>query len=164
MPASSHVAHRDSESPRQQVRVIRWVADRYRRRADSARLAGELSTLRGDRFPLWVSEEDLGTRRWDVALELLRDGQTFIFEGVGLHFEKPDLLVVTVESPDADTTLALADAKFERALSCFEMLSRQDDRFRALVKQRRVKFELIYDYGMGAVLVAVRDGEGTRLT
>ena len=118
----------------------------------------------GDRFgALRVSETDLGTRRWDVALELFRDGRKIVFEDVGFHFEKPDVVVVTAESPDTDTTLANADQKFDRALSCLEMLQGQDERFRRLVAGRRVKLELIYDYGTGAVLVAVREGETSRL-
>jgi hypothetical protein len=144
---------------------MKWFARWYKRRRDDVRGPRELSMHGGDRSgALHVSETDLGTRRWEVALELFREGRRIVFDDVGFHFEKPDVVVVTAESSDSDTTLAKANEKFERALSCFEMLRAEDEGFRGLVADRHVKLELIYDYGMGAVLLAAREQNTTRLT
>jgi hypothetical protein len=105
------------------VDVMKRVADWYRRRRSGPRATTKLFMQGRDLFAaLRVSETDMGTRRWDVALELFRDGKRMVFEDVGFHFEK----------------------------------------FRELVAGRRVKLELIYDYGMGSVLLAERDGEIAR--
>jgi hypothetical protein len=139
---------------------MKRIADWYRRRRSGPRATTKLFMKGRDLFAaLRVSETDVGTRRWDVALELFREGKRMVFEDVGFHFERPNVLVVTAVSPDAHATLAKVNEKFERALSCLEMLGAEDERFRELVAGRRVKLELIYDYGMGSVLLAEREGE-----
>jgi hypothetical protein len=136
----------------------------FRRRQVQAAESRYLSMYGGDRSgALSVSREHFGTRRWDAALDLLRDGRRMVFEGIGFQLAGSDRIVVTAESGSSDVTREKAAQAFEQGSAALEMLEVQDARFAELVAGRRVKFELIYDYGMGAILLAERDGDNTRL-
>jgi hypothetical protein len=136
----------------------------FRRRRMQAAESRYLSTYGGDHSgALRVSREHFGTRRWDAALALLREGRRIVIEEIGFRLEGSDRIVVTAESPSSDVTREAAAHAFEQGSAALEALVAQDERFSKLVAGRRIKFELIHDYGMGAILLAEREGDETRL-
>jgi len=108
----------------------------------------------GDRYGRLVVDGP-GTRRWSVALELLRDGKRIVVGDTEIALMGDDVLNVAAEwtgraAPrPSDVRRAFDDA--DRLLG--ELASADSD-FAALLDGRRVHHELVSDEGMALVVVA----------
>jgi hypothetical protein len=117
---------------------------------------------------LWVDEPD--GPRWALALELLARGEYVVCMGLGITLatETPPhprqlgmVLKVRVQTNLRDSlTAEHARAEIENAEAGLEEIRQRSPAFAALVADRQTLFELIDDYGMGAVKVAFKDGTG----
>jgi hypothetical protein len=101
-------------------------------------------------------------RRFEVALELLREGSSFIFEGVRFSLAPDGLLVVAIESsywPINDEQAALSD--LHRAKSVADYLAGENPMFDAIYRQHQHLFILLNYYGHGGEMEVARlvDGE-----
>jgi hypothetical protein len=121
---------------------------------------------------LWV-DEPVGPR-WALALELLASGEYVICMGLGLTFatETPPhprqvgpLLRVTVQTRHPDSlTAEQARVDIENAEAGLDEIRQRSPAFAALVGDREKLFELIDDYGMGAIRLAYKDASGFHFT
>ena len=117
---------------------------------------------------LWVDEPD-GTR-WMLALELLASGEYVVCMGLGITLASETdpnprqlgpLLKVRIQTDRPDSlTAEHARAEIENAEAGLEEIRQRSPAFAALVADRQTLFELIDDYGMGAVRLAFKDGAG----
>jgi len=99
--------------------------------------------------------------RWSLALELLAQGETVIFDGISLTVTPETLLVLvqtTWEMSRVTPENAREDiARGERVVSA---LLGSSEQFKRLVGVRAIEYHAIDDYGMGAGWLAeLRDGE-----
>lgn len=99
--------------------------------------------------------------RWSLALELLTQGETVIFDGVSLTLIPGTLQVLvqtTWELSRVTPENARVDiARGERVVSTLLRSSRE---FSELVGARTIEYHAIDAYGMGAIWLAeLRDGE-----
>jgi hypothetical protein len=101
-------------------------------------------------------------KRWDLALELLRDGKPVVVADVVLRLSRPRLVTATARSawsdPDRiDAADALEDLR--RAESVLSEVRRVSPSFRELIAGRDIELEVVVDYSTGSLLVArSRDG------
>src|SRR5919198_4496543 len=98
-------------------------------------------------------------QRFEVALELLREGRSFIFDGVRFSLTPDGLLVVAIESsywpPDnMNEQTALSD--LERAKSVADYLARENPSFAEIYRKHRHLFILLNYYGHGGEMEAAR--------
>jgi hypothetical protein len=104
--------------------------------------------------------EESSGQRWNLALQLLADGETVILRGVSLTL-RPQVLEALVQSTwdleHATAETARADiARGERVVGA---LLESSEEFAKLVGDRTVEYRAIDDYGMGAIWFAeLRDG------
>jgi hypothetical protein len=93
--------------------------------------------------------------RFELALERLRDGDAFSFDGVWFWLAPDGYLEVSVESSwrieHITEQTALAD--LERAMSLVNDLLAKSSSFSAVAKAHPQRFILIHDYGTGSVAV-----------
>lgn len=112
---------------------------------------------------LWVDEAS--GQRWRAALEVLAEGGYIVWRGIGLtlrtHIGKgqsrvgPRLFVRVSSAWEPEhMTLSRAEAELRRAQAELEDLKNESPDFAQLVSGRPTSYELIHDYGMGAVLLA----------
>ncbi len=121
---------------------------------------------------LWVDEPD--GPRWAQALELLASGDYVVCMGLGLTLatethpqplQLGPLLKVRVQTRRPDSlTAEHARAEIENAEAGLDEIRQRSPTFAALVEDRQTLFELIDDYGMGAVRLAFKDGTGFHFT
>ena len=99
---------------------------------------------------------EIKTRRLDVALELLREGKSFTFDGVSFWVAPEGSLQVSVESSwdilNITEQSALSD--LERGKNICVFLIHESPAFASVVKNRPQHFSLVYDCGKSGVEVA----------
>ena len=119
--------------------------------------------------PLTV--EEASGQRWKAALEILAEGGYIVWRGIGLtlraHIDRgrsrigPRLFVrVFTALEPAEVSPARAEAELRRAQGELEELKAESPEFASLVAGRPLSYELLHDYGMGAVLLATWSEDG----
>jgi len=105
--------------------------------------------------------DDLKAARFELALERLRSGRSFEFEGITFRFEEDGTLVCEVCSSwrSEHVTPATAVADLERCRSVLRHLLDASGSFSSSVLGRRVRHDLIDDYGTGSILLRSEPGE-----
>jgi hypothetical protein len=112
---------------------------------------------------LWgeaLAVDEASGQRWRAALEILADGGYIVWRGIGLtlrtHIGKgrsrvgPGLFVRVFSAWDPEhTTSSRAEAELRRAQAALEELKGESPEFAALVADRPISYDLIYDYGKG---------------
>ena len=101
--------------------------------------------------------------RWDLALQLLREGQSVTWQHVCLRPEPERLLVEAVSSWQSGVTEKRARDDLIRARDLFTGLLARDDNLREIVGSRAIRYELVIDYGNGSVLAATLVGDDVRI-
>lgn len=107
---------------------------------------------------LFTVEEPEG-ERWDLALELLREGTSVRFRDLVLERREHELHV-SVISRYHEPTEAAARAQIDAARQTLDALVSASPGFAAVVGSRTLSFELVNDYGMGAVRLCYVDARG----
>lgn len=101
-----------------------------------------------------VSEPN--TQRFEVALELLREGSSFTFDGVSFSIAPDGSLHVNVDSSwhieNITEQTALND--LERAKKVLAYLVRESSAFASMVEGRQQQFHFGYDAGKSGVELA----------
>ncbi len=100
--------------------------------------------------------------RFELALERLRDGDSFSLEGVSFWLTPDGHLEVSVNSSRniENTTEQTALADLQRAMNLVSDLAAKNPSFASLAKAHPQSFCLIHDYGTGSVeLGRFEDGE-----
>ncbi len=100
--------------------------------------------------------------RFELALERLRDGDAFSFNGISFWLAPDGYLEVSVESSwrIENTTEQTALADLQRAMNLVNDLIAKSSSFVAVTKAHPQLFILIHDYGMGSVeLCRLVDGK-----
>jgi|SRR5687767_273444 len=99
---------------------------------------------------------------FELALERLRDGDSFNLEGVSFWLAPDGNLEVSVESSRRieNTTEQTALADLQRAMKLVVDLASTSPSFASLARAHPQRFSLIHDYGTGSVeLGRLEDGE-----
>src|SRR5689334_17240123 len=89
-------------------------------------------------------------RRFEVALEILREGGSFTFDGVRFSLSTGALLVVAIQSshwPAYNMSTALSDLR--RAKSVADYLAAESTLFNALYRKHQHLFVLLNFFGHG---------------
>ena len=109
---------------------------------------------------------EINTRRFDVALELLREGKSFTFDGVNFWIALDGSLNVRVYSSwqISNITEQNALSDFERAKSVYAYLVRESSAFASLVESRPQNFSLLHDSGNSTDEVGRLVGDNVVLT
>src|SRR5919109_1597358 len=99
---------------------------------------------------LWVDEPS--GQRWKLALELLKEGKGFVFQGIGLSLGQANDVLVTVPSrfrfDPAKTPEAVVMSQLQEAKEIVDALGEESQEFSATVKGRTVEYQLVEDlYG-----------------
>jgi hypothetical protein len=96
------------------------------------------------------------TQRFDVALELLREGKTFTFDGVSFRIAADGSLQVSVQTSwrIENTTEQTALSDLERAKKVLAHLTLESVAFKRIIEGRRQCFSLGYDCGKSGVELA----------
>lgn len=112
-----------------------------------------------------MSVDEATGLEWDAALATLREGGHMLWRGIGLTVSvheagKPSRVgqtlfvrVRTSWEPD-HMTPGRAEAELLQARGAIAELAGDSRGFAELVSGRAVSYELLYDYGMGAVRLA----------
>lgn len=91
--------------------------------------------------------------RFELALERLREGDAFSFEGVSFWLAPDGHLEVSVESSmrieNTREQTALAD--LQRAMNLVSDLAAKNPSFASIANAHPQRFSLIHDYGTGSV-------------
>ncbi len=98
-------------------------------------------------------------QRFEVALELLREGKSFTFDGVRFSLTPDGLLGVAIESsywPPDNMTEQAALSDLQRAKSVADYLARENNSFAAIYRRHRHLFLLLNYYGHGGEMEAAR--------
>jgi hypothetical protein len=96
-------------------------------------------------------------RRFEVALELLQEGRSFIFDCVRFSLSSDGLLVVATELscwPIKDEQTALSDLR--RAKSVADYLAAENPLFEAIYRKHQNLFILLNYYGHGGEIEIAR--------
>lgn len=116
--------------------------------------------------------------RWELALQLLRDGEQAVeVRGLVLNTDPPTAkaqrrLHVEFECPFDPSQVgkgpherlrSVAERDLSQARAVIAEVCAEDERFAALVEESGVVYEFVHRYGMGALLVATA-GASTDLT
>ncbi len=112
-------------------------------------------------MPGIIKIDELVGSRFSAALELLREGGGFSYEGVVFRFDAPGEMHCIVESSWglAQVSRSTAGDDLDFAASVLQRVQAASPEFSALTQGANCRFELIYDYGGGAILLASRQGE-----
>jgi len=114
---------------------------------------------------------DSSGQRWQVALSLLAEGGYIVWRGLGLTLRPQSVgeqsklgrklwvRVGTAWDPD-HMTPARAEAELRTAHGGIAELASDSKDFADLISGRPIAYELLYDYGMGAVRLATWTDEG----
>ena len=99
---------------------------------------------------------EVGTQRFDVALELMLEGQALLFNEIYFSIRgSSELSVAVCSSKDRpNITQDSASADIERGIHTLDYLRSNSGSFAAIAKDREPKFSLCLDYGTGAVELA----------
>lgn len=91
--------------------------------------------------------------RFELALERLREGEAFSFEGVSFCLAPDGHLEVSVESTWSieNTTEQTALRDLQRAMNLVNDLVARSPSFASIAKIHPQRFSLIHDYGTGSV-------------
>ena len=102
------------------------------------------------------------TRRFDVAVELLREGGSFTFDGVGLSLTPEGLLVAAVESSYSieNTSEQTALIDLRRARTVADYLAAKNSMFRAIYEQHQHVIMLVNYFGHGGETEVARFVDG----
>ena len=115
--------------------------------------------------------DETNGQRWQAALALLAEGGYIVWRGIGLTFRtqavgdfptvgsKLWVRVETALDPD-HMTPTRAEAELRTAQGNIAELAGDSSEFAELISGRPVAYELLYDYGMGAVRLATWTDEG----
>ena len=98
-------------------------------------------------------------QRFEVALELLREGRSFTFDGVRFSLTPDGLLVVATGSsywPPDNMTEQTALSDLHRAKNVADYLARENSSFAAIYQKHRHLFLLLNYYGHGGGMEAAR--------
>ena len=104
---------------------------------------------------------ELSGARFDVAMDLFREGKSICFDEVQMQLTKDDALQISVESPwnteNISESRALAD--LNRGISVVDALTSVPPAFADSVRGKSRRVQLIDDNGTGAVrLCELTDG------
>jgi len=105
---------------------------------------------------------ELSGSRFELAMERLRAGDQVTYESIGLVLSLEGVLVCELPStwgPEYVTTKRAED-DFARAEATLKDLLDQSPEFRRVVGPKQIRYELIYDYGKGGILLCHKDHEG----
>lgn len=94
--------------------------------------------------------------RWALALERLVALDPVVVRGASLSLDEPGVIRVEVASAWSDPkriTAAVARAELARAKQTVDDILMGDAAFRAVVRNREPRYELVNDYETGRVLV-----------
>jgi len=99
---------------------------------------------------------EINNRRFDVALELLQEGNAFTFDGIGFWISPEGSLLVSAYSgwDISNITEQNALSDLERAKNVFTYLITKSSAFAKIVKDCPLNFSLVYDCGKSGVKVA----------
>jgi hypothetical protein len=136
----------------------------------AARTGDGASVLRTPRSSLWqhgpmprgeFQVDTIGGPRWELALSLLEEGKAVTLCGLTVQLTSNSPLVIRVQSTwrPEETTQTSAREDLRRAEAAFKQLSQVTPQLQALVASSRLRFELEYDYGMGALLLCTLEGD-----
>jgi hypothetical protein len=105
--------------------------------------------------------EELSGPRFELAMERLRNGQSFELQDVALRLEKTGALVCVVDSSWGieNITLATATNDLRAGEATVDLLLQSSPAFAATVQERPVRYELVEDYGGGSVLICSKVGD-----
>jgi hypothetical protein len=105
--------------------------------------------------------EELAGSRFDLAMARLREGHILEFRDVGFRIDDDGTLLCIVDSSWAirSVTAARATADLDGGKVVLEALINSSPDFAQAVRGRPVRYELIHDYGTGAVLLCSRIGD-----
>ena len=109
---------------------------------------GTLTSMVGSRG---LSVDETAGQRWELALDLLRQGETVIFRGVDLTLRQRVLVVLAQITWRTRPSAALAREDIARAECVVGGLLDESPEFRALVGQRSIEYHAVDDPGMGPV-------------
>lgn len=103
-------------------------------------------------------------KRFEVALEFLREGRSFTFDGVRFSLSPEEVLVVAIEASywqGGKTGAETALRDLRRAKSVADYLARENSMFNAIYGNHRQLFILVNYYGHGGEMEIARlvDGE-----
>jgi hypothetical protein len=123
---------------------------------------------------LWgeaLTVEEASGQRWEAALSILAGGGYIVWRGIGLTFrtqtvgEQPKIgsklwvRVGTAWDPQ-NMTRERAEAELRTAQVSIAELARESKDFAGLISGHAIAYELLYDYGMGAIRLATWTDEG----
>jgi len=115
--------------------------------------------------------DETNGQRWQAALALLAEGGYIVWRGIGLTFRtqavgdfpavgsKLWVRVETALDPD-HMTPTRAEAELRTAQGNIAELAGDSKEFAELISNHPIAYELLYDYGMGAVRLATWTAEG----
>lgn len=108
-----------------------------------------------------VTRDDIGTDRFDLALDLLAEGRSFALSGVSFFLEEPDVVRCNAWTDWQPENLDETRAQHEivRAQEAFSLLSNRSPRFASLVQGRSPRYSVGYDYGTGGVELYYLSGD-----
>jgi len=102
-------------------------------------------------------------KRFEVALEFLREGRSFTFDGVRFSLSSEEVLVVTIQASywqGGKTGEETAVRDLRRAKSVADYLARENSMFNAIYWNHRQLFILVNYYGHGGEMEIARLVDG----
>lgn len=112
-----------------------------------------------------MNSSELKGSRFDLAMERLRDGHQINYGTVGFVLAPDGFLTGVIPSawgPEYVTT-ERAEDDFSRADATLKDVLDASAEFRKVIGPRRIRYELICDYGMGGILLCTKNDEGLHL-
>jgi hypothetical protein len=120
--------------------------------------------MRGDVLPIYSVDDP----NWPIALEVLQEGGYIAYQGVGLTLRDYSATGRIKPAPDTPLTARMATqwqtenltearalADLSHAEAVLEALIADSPEIAKLVDDRGLRFELLDDYGTGAILIAI---------
>lgn len=110
--------------------------------------------------------ENIGGKRWSVALELLEEGESFVHQDIRFSMDnKGKVIYCHVISPFTNpTNVTEADAikHIKKAQEIVKVVCEQSNEFKSLTEECKIKYSLVSDYGTGIVPLYVLEGDSVR--
>ena len=99
---------------------------------------------------------EVGTQRFNAALELMREGQSLNFNDVYFYLGNEGILDVSVDASKIieEITKDSASEDMERAVATMSYLKDNSSEFAFIVKDYKPEFVLFSNYGTGVVELA----------